>query len=47
MYLSRVEKDEKTPDYGGADWFYLSVKNPSQITDPLKVKKYKVQGFSL
>jgi len=32
-------------EYGTADWYYLNIKNPAEIKDAKKIKKYTVDGF--
>ena len=46
LYI-RVREDKGELQYGTAEWFYLSQKNPNEIKDANKIKKFKVQGLSL
>ena len=34
-------------DQGSTEWYYKYSANLANIEDPSKIKKYKVQGFSL
>merc|ERR1711872_1118600 len=48
--LSRDETDSADSDpnniVGSSNWYYMKIKNPVEITDVHKIKKYKMSGLT-